>query len=124
MALFSCSTKDAASVLALVGDDNADAVQSICAKYDVASLGATTAVLKHLMASQAAGINASFVLFSGYLVFLMQAGFALVSSKQVVVWGRSRVGSVVLPVCRQDLCSCVSHAWPAPGTDAAECDGA
>lgn len=85
MATYACSVQDAAKVSAIVGDSIA---AQICKTQDVAATGAEGAVLRYLaskptveaLQNQAADIT--FVLFSAYLVFLMQSGFAMVSLRQ------------------------------------------
>jgi hypothetical protein len=59
----------------------------ICSKFDVGKEGVQTAVIKYLAKSAGPSIletnhsiNTEFLLFSGFLVFLMQAGFAMVSA--------------------------------------------
>ena len=81
---FSCSPEQLQAVQDFVGDGNAAA--DVCSRYDVETLGAQRAVFRYLAQSKEQGdidlqnsINTVFVLFSGYMVFLMQAGFALVS---------------------------------------------
>jgi hypothetical protein len=68
----------------LVGDQNLATI--ICSSYDVAGKGAQAAVLQYLAQSSSSAnaletnnsLNTLFLLFSGYLVFIMQAGFAMV----------------------------------------------
>jgi hypothetical protein len=81
---FSCSPELLQQIQDLVDDDHVSA--DICGRYDVETLGAQRAVFRYLAQSQDQSslevqhsLNTLFVLFSGYMVFLMQAGFALVS---------------------------------------------
>ena len=91
-ASFSCSAADLKAVQSLVGD--AGLASTVCSRVDVAAAGTPmAAVLQHLAATAAGAagleaaaetghsVNTSFLLFSGYLVFMMQAGFALVSPR-------------------------------------------
>jgi hypothetical protein len=82
---FECSVAQLASVRELVGEYRI--AETICAKYDVATEGVETSVIKYLAKSTGPSIletnhsiNTEFLLFSGFLVFLMQAGFAMVSA--------------------------------------------
>lgn len=90
---FECSVADFASVRELVGEYRL--AEIICANFDVGTDGVQTAVIKYL--AKAAGpsilenshsINTQFLLFSGFLVFIMQAGFAMVSA----VLARAKAG--------------------------------
>jgi hypothetical protein len=85
MGTFECSAADLTSVRELVGEYRI--AQIICARFDVGREGVQTSVLKYLAKSAGPNIletnhsvNTEFLLFSGFLVFLMQAGFAMVSS--------------------------------------------
>jgi len=85
---FSCSPEQLQAVQDFVGDGNAAA--DVCSRYDVETLGAQRAVFRYLAQSKEQGdidlqnsINTVFVLFSGYMVFLMQAGFALLCAGHV-----------------------------------------
>ena len=79
-----CSPADLEAVMNLTGDDSVAA--TVCATYDVASLGPQSAMIRYLASpTNSAGglqlgfsINTMFMLFSSYFVFIMQAGFALV----------------------------------------------
>jgi hypothetical protein len=69
-------------VLDLV-QDSATA-QLVCSRFDVGRLGPQTAVISHLASSRkpdqnSNSLNVQFLLFSAYLVFIMQSGFAMVS---------------------------------------------
>jgi hypothetical protein len=82
--LHSCTTEQLAGLRQLVGE--ASVAASICKAYNVTELGVQGAAIRYLAANsstnsadEALSLNTAFVLFSGYLVFLMQAGFALVS---------------------------------------------
>lgn len=82
---FECSVADLTGVRELVGDYRTAEV--ICSRFDVAKEGVQTAVIKYLAKSAGPSIletnhsmNTEFLLFSGFLVFLMQAGFAMVST--------------------------------------------
>lgn len=80
-----CSPTQLASVRELVG--NMQIAETVCSRYNVSGEGgAQSAVLKYLAQSSGPSaletnnsVNTLFLLFSGYLVFLMQAGFAMVS---------------------------------------------
>jgi hypothetical protein len=101
MAPFACSAADLQAVTALVADPAIAA--TVCSRVDVAGAGSpVAAVLRHLAASAAGpggeaavdevqhSTNTMFLLFSGYLVFMMQAGFALVSPRAGRAQRRSR----------------------------------
>jgi len=78
MAEYSCTDPQLASVLALVDDDAV--AETICSTFNVTDLGATNAVVKYslgLTKEVQTGTNVSFLLTSAYLVFVMQAGFAM-----------------------------------------------
>eukprot|EP00878_Enallax_costatus_P031400 GHUV01034339.1.p2 GENE.GHUV01034339.1~~GHUV01034339.1.p2 ORF type:complete len:116 (+),score=6.74 GHUV01034339.1:207-554(+) len=82
---FSCSAAQLASVAQLLGDQTR--AEQVCSRFDVGSSGAQTAVLQYLAQSSSTSIletnsslNTAFILFSGYLVFVMQCGFAMVST--------------------------------------------
>lgn len=82
---FSCDAAQLAGVTELVGNDSL--AQHVCHQFDVANKGAQAAVLQYLAQSSSTSvietnhsINTAFILFSGYLVFIMQCGFAMVSS--------------------------------------------
>jgi hypothetical protein len=84
MGAFECSAADLTGVRELVGDYRI--AQIVCSSFDVAKEGVQTSVIKYLAKSAGPSvletnnsINTEFLLFSGYLVFLMQAGFAMVS---------------------------------------------
>ncbi|KAI8475975.1 MAG: putative amt protein [Monoraphidium minutum] len=93
---FSCSPANLAAIRNMVG---AGPAAEICSSMDVAALDRPlTAVLRFLAAQQpergaaaaaaaedAYALNTVFVLFSGYLVFLMQAGFAMLCAGHVRV---------------------------------------
>lgn len=83
-AAFSCSATQLASVAQLLGDETR--AQHVCSTFDVGTNGAQTAVLQYLAQSASSSIletnsslNTAFIIFSGYLVFIMQCGFAMVS---------------------------------------------
>lgn len=76
-----CSPSQLAGVLDLV-QDRATA-QAVCDRFDVGRLGPQAAVISHLAGSRRSeqntnSINVQFLLFSAYLVFIMQSGFAMV----------------------------------------------
>lgn len=82
---FTCSPEDLKAVTDLVGSGLA---APVCSSVNVAAAGSPlAAVLQHLAAAasapvalnpeQSAATDAAFMLFSGYLVFMMQAGFAV-----------------------------------------------
>ena len=83
---FSCAPDQLAAVADLLGGQ-ATTASTVCSSFNVSAVGADGAVLRYL-AKQASsgltadeavyGLNVTFVLFSGYLVFMMQGGFAMV----------------------------------------------
>jgi hypothetical protein len=86
---FTCSPEDLKAVTDLVGSGLA---APVCSSVNVAAAGSPlAAVLQHLAAAasapvalnpeQSAATDAAFMLFSGYLVFMMQAGFAVVRGR-------------------------------------------
>ncbi len=82
---FSCSPGELSEVLSALGD--LAAAQTACSRYNVTDIGAMKAAMRYL-ASPSLGVaeanyslNVMFLLSSSYLVFIMQAGFALVSRK-------------------------------------------
>lgn len=102
---FACSPTDLKAVQNLVGD--AGVAADLCAHIDVAAAGsALTAVLRYL-ASQpehrdpahgsvspvegSYSLNTVFLLFSGYLVFLMQAGFAMLCAGHVRIKNNANI---------------------------------
>lgn len=75
----SCTPSQLASVLELVQDSTT--AQAVCDRFNVGSLGAQAAVISYLSRrSQQStnSLNIQFLLFSAYLVFIMQSGFAMV----------------------------------------------
>lgn len=80
-------------LLTLAGYVSQEQASDICSLYNVTAIGTEAALIKYLAQSQATGIDASFTLFSGYLVFLMQAGFALICAAAV---RRRSSGNVLL----------------------------
>lgn len=84
--VFSCTPSQLANVTALVGGD-ANAAAAVCGSQNVAAVGPQNAVItwtvgmlstqQESIAEVAYGLDTSFVLFSSYQVFVMQAGFAL-----------------------------------------------
>lgn len=87
---FECSVADLTGVRELVGDYRTAEV--ICSRFDVAKEGVQTAVIKYLAKSTGPSIletnhsmNTEFLLFSGFLVFLMQAGFAMLCAGHIRV---------------------------------------
>lgn len=83
---YACSQAQLAGVQGIVADSSI--ATQICEQYDVATVGPQAAVLRYLTASQQAqqqgnSIDVQFILFSSYLVFLMQSGFAMVSKDNV-----------------------------------------
>ena len=88
MAVVGCSASDLAGLLQLSLSQGA--TQAICSTIDVRTVGVDKAVLQYLArtaglgasafkASDSTSLDVVFLLFSGFLVFLMQAGFAMVS---------------------------------------------
>jgi len=79
----SCTAQQLQAVTDLVGEEAT--ATAICNSYDVGSLGVQAAVLRYLANAQSSTSSMQktphiyFILFSGYLVFIMQAGFAMVS---------------------------------------------
>lgn len=85
-----CSAQTAQAVQDLVGDPVLAA--RVCSGSNVTETDPLRAVVQYLVRNGAQavspaepsgtshGLDAAFLLFSGYLVFLMQAGFAMVSS--------------------------------------------
>lgn len=76
-----CSPSQLASVLDLVQDSTT--AQAVCDRFDVGRLGPQAAVISHLAGSRRSeqnsnSLNVQFLLFSAYLVFIMQSGFAMV----------------------------------------------
>eukprot|EP00878_Enallax_costatus_P025329 GHUV01027097.1.p1 GENE.GHUV01027097.1~~GHUV01027097.1.p1 ORF type:complete len:471 (+),score=64.51 GHUV01027097.1:207-1619(+) len=87
---FSCSAAQLASVAQLLGDQTR--AEQVCSRFDVGSSGAQTAVLQYLAQSSSTSIletnsslNTAFILFSGYLVFVMQCGFAMLCAGHIRV---------------------------------------
>eukprot|EP00879_Flechtneria_rotunda_P018566 GHRR01019481.1.p1 GENE.GHRR01019481.1~~GHRR01019481.1.p1 ORF type:complete len:451 (+),score=88.92 GHRR01019481.1:262-1614(+) len=85
-----CSPDDLVAVHNLVGD--AATAATICTAYDVATLSPQAAVIRFLVSNNGPGVletsysvNTQFLLFSGYLVFLMQAGFAMLCAGHIRV---------------------------------------
>jgi ammonium transporter, Amt family len=80
---FSCTDAQLAKVVALAGDT---AAASICETYNITETGASDAVLMYtlgLAQEVQTGSNVSFLLTSAYLVFVMQAGFAMLCAGSV-----------------------------------------
>jgi ammonium transporter, Amt family len=79
----SCTDEQLAKVVALAGDT---AATSICETYNITETGASDAVLMYtlgLAQEVQTGANVSFLLTSAYLVFVMQAGFAMLCAGSV-----------------------------------------
>eukprot|EP00775_Hariotina_reticulata_P011461 gene11461-11607_t len=94
---FDCSAGELATVQELVGDKQLATI--ICAGYDVAGKGAQAAVLQYLAQSSSSSttletnnsLNTLFLLFSGYLVFIMQAGFAMLCAGHIRVKNNANI---------------------------------
>jgi hypothetical protein len=112
---FSCTAANLGAVVRIVGPD---AAPRVCAAVDVPAAGSAANAVMRWMAGQVAaggaagggggggagdaaalaaaaaaadvarGLDTAFILFSGFLVFLMQAGFAMVRRRG---WGRAAV---------------------------------
>ncbi len=89
----SCSPVDLVAVRGIVGDVPGLA-ERVCASVSIAEAGGPqAAVLRYLAQSSAPAsldlshsMNVQFTLFSGYLVFIMQAGFAMVRAGVPNAW--------------------------------------
>jgi hypothetical protein len=109
---YSCTTEQLASLRQVVGDISA--VANICKGYNVTELGEQAAAIRYLAAGssnnsveEALSLNTLFVLLSAYLVFIMQAGFALVSGDSSAPCMQCAVQmEVAAPPCHsQSMCS-------------------
>jgi hypothetical protein len=124
-ATLACSPDDLSAVAKLVG---AAAAADVCAAVDVAAAGSPlAAVLRHLTAASAAAKPAAaaaaaeqahstdvvFILFSGYLVFLMQVGrLSAVCGTHLLVPAACATPPLGLPRCHPCYPSIPVHHPP------------